>query len=81
MLTCNLGAGRPVSVRELIDTFERATGVSVPCRVGPRREGDLAACWADITRARQELGWSPLRTMEEGLPGRMELAEPKSFRL
>ena len=65
VLTCNLGAGRPVSVRELIDTFERATGVSVPCRVGPRREGDLAACWADITRARLELGWSPLRTMEE----------------
>ena len=69
VLTCNLGAGRPVSVRELIDTFERATGVSVPLQGGaaPRRgiwlgrPAGLDAC----TRARQELGWSPLRTMEE----------------
>lgn len=78
VLTCNLGAGRPVSVRELIDTFERATGVSVPCRVGPRREGDLAACWADITRRGRSLAGAPCDPWRRP-QGRMERQSQNPF--
>ncbi|MGN0073523.1 MAG: UDP-glucose 4-epimerase GalE [Coriobacteriales bacterium] len=53
----NLGTGRGTSVLELVRAFEEATGVEVPYAVGPRREGDIAACWADCTKAAEELGW------------------------
>ena len=53
----NLGTGRGTSVFELVHAFEQATGVEVPYRVGPRREGDIAACWADCSKAAAELGW------------------------
>ncbi|MGN0038378.1 MAG: UDP-glucose 4-epimerase GalE [Coriobacteriales bacterium] len=53
----NLGAGRGTSVLELVGAFQKATGVGVPYVVGPRREGDIAACWADCTKAAEELGW------------------------
>ncbi len=65
VLTCNLGAGRPISVLELIEAFENATGVSVPHEVGPRRAGDLAVCWADASRALAELDWKPIHTIED----------------
>ena len=53
----NLGTGRGTSVRELVAAFEKANGVKIPCRVEPRREGDLASSWADPQRAKLELGW------------------------
>uniref|UniRef100_UPI0040471829 WYL domain-containing protein n=1 Tax=Limnohabitans sp. TaxID=1907725 RepID=UPI0040471829 len=56
-ITVNLGTGRGVSVRELADTFARVTGVPVPYRFVDRRPGDVAACYADTTRAREALGW------------------------
>lgn len=56
-LTVNLGTGRGVSVRELVDTFARVTGRAVPHRIAPRRPGDVAACWADPSLARAMLGW------------------------
>jgi len=59
VLTCNLGAGRAVSVLELLTAFEEATGIKVPYEIGPRREGDLPASWAEISRAATELGWKP----------------------
>jgi len=53
----NLGTGRGHSVREMLAAFARACGRELPSEVAPRRPGDVAACWADPTRAQQELGW------------------------
>jgi UDP-glucose 4-epimerase len=64
VLTYNLGTGRGYSVLEMIAAFERASGRRVPYRFGPRRPGDVAACWADVTRAREELGWQATRGLD-----------------
>lgn len=53
----NIGTGRGISVLELIQEFEKATGVSVPYRVAGRRGGDVGQIWADATKARNILGW------------------------
>jgi len=53
----NLGTGRGLSVLELIDSFERSTGVKVPHRIGPRRTGDIEKIWADPTKANEVLEW------------------------
>ena len=54
----NLGTGRGLSVLELINSFERATGVKVPHKIGPRREGDIEQIWADPKKANEVLGWT-----------------------
>ncbi len=53
----NLGTGRGLSVLELIASFERATGVKVPHKIGNRREGDIEKIWADPKKANEVLGW------------------------
>lgn len=53
----NLGTGDGVSVLELINTFESATGVKVPYKITGRRTGDIIQVWADPTRANTVLGW------------------------
>ncbi len=53
----NLGTGRGLSVLELIESFERSTGVKVPHHIGPRREGDIEKIWADPKKANEVLGW------------------------
>ncbi|MDE6269956.1 MAG: UDP-glucose 4-epimerase GalE [Muribaculaceae bacterium] len=55
--TFNLGTGAGVSVLELINTFEEATGVPVPHKFAPRRDGDITQVWADPTKANTVLGW------------------------
>lgn len=54
----NLGTGRGLSVLELINSFERATGVKVPHKIGPRREGDIEKIWAEPKKANEVLGWT-----------------------
>lgn len=61
----NLGTGKPYSVLEMIKTFERVSGASVKYEVGPRRPGDLAACWADVCKSKQLLGWEATRGLED----------------
>ncbi|MBR4150466.1 MAG: UDP-glucose 4-epimerase GalE [Firmicutes bacterium] len=61
----NLGTGNGVSVLEIIHAFESATGAKVPYVIGPRREGDLAANWADPTKAETVLGWKALKSLED----------------
>lgn len=56
-ITVNLGTGKGISVRQLVDTFARVTGRTIACRQAARRPGDVAACYADITLARTALGW------------------------
>lgn len=53
----NLGTGRGLSVLELINAFETATGVKVPHRIGPRRTGDIEKIWAEPRKANEVLGW------------------------
>ena len=53
----NLGTGVGVSVLELVHAFEAANGITVPYVIGPRRDGDLADCWADAQKAEKVLGW------------------------
>lgn len=55
----NLGTGRGYSVLEVARAFEAASGRVVPFRVVARRSGDVAACWADPSRAQEILGWAP----------------------
>ncbi len=55
----NLGNGRGFSVREVIDTAERVTGLEVPTKRGDRRPGDPARLVSDASKARHDLGWEP----------------------
>ena len=61
----NLGTGQGYSVLELIAAFERVNGIRIPYRVASRRPGDIAACYANASRAREELGWRAKRGIEE----------------
>lgn len=61
----NLGTGRGYSVLEAIRAFVHASGRLVPYEVVPRRPGDIAECWADPTRAQNELGWVAKRGIAE----------------
>lgn len=61
----NLGTGRGLSVLELIASFERATGVKVPHRIGARREGDIEKIWAEPKKANEELGWKAETPIDE----------------
>lgn len=53
----NLGTGQGTSVREMVAAFATAAGRPVPTVTAPRRAGDIAACWADPSRAEAALGW------------------------
>ena len=64
-VTVNLGTGQGYSVLELIKAFEQASGRQVPHQVVARRPGDVAACYADPSRARELLGWSATRGLPE----------------
>jgi UDP-arabinose 4-epimerase len=55
----NLGSGKGHSVRDVIRTVEEVTGKQVPQRLVPRRDGDPAVLVADISKAREVLGWRP----------------------
>ena len=53
----NIGTGRGNSTKEIIETFEAATGVKLNWKYGPRREGDIEKIWGDCTKANKVLGW------------------------
>ncbi len=54
----NLGTGTGYSVLDVVHAFSRACGKDIPYRIAPRRSGDIAACYADVTKAKEVLGWS-----------------------
>jgi len=56
-ITANLGTGRGQSVLEVIRAFERVTRISIAREFAPRRPGDVASCYADVSLAKRELGW------------------------
>lgn len=53
----NLGTGKGTSVLELVHAFEKACGHAVNYKIAPRRAGDIATCYADVSKAKNELGW------------------------
>jgi UDP-glucose 4-epimerase len=63
--TWNLGTGQGTSVLEVLHAFEKACGHELPHEIVGRRAGDIAASYADPTRAEQELGWKATRTIED----------------
>jgi len=61
----NLGSGQPVSVLAMVKAMEKACGKEVKYEWGDRREGDLAAFWADTTKAEKELGWKTKLSLDD----------------
>lgn len=65
MLTVNLGTGQGYSVLDIVNAFERASGRVIARKIGPRRAGDIAQCWADPSLARELLGWTARRSIDQ----------------
>ena len=63
----NLGTGTGSSVLEVIETFERVSGVKLPYKIVDRREGDVVAAYADTEHANNELGWKSELTLADAL--------------
>ena len=63
----NVGTGRPVSVLELVNAFEKVNDLKLNYKFAPRRAGDVTAIWADPSLAEAKLGWKATRTVEETL--------------
>ncbi|MGH7209254.1 MAG: NAD-dependent epimerase/dehydratase family protein, partial [Nitrospiraceae bacterium] len=63
----NLGSDRPVKLQQIIKTIERLLGREAVIQSRPSHPADVPATWADISKARRLLGWSPQTTWEEGL--------------
>ena len=57
LFVCNLGTGKGYSVLDVLHAYEKACGKTLPYVVDPRRPGDIAVCYADPKKAREELGW------------------------
>ena len=61
----NLGTGHGYSVLDMIAGFSKACGKEIPYAIKPRRPGDIATCYADPAKAKEELGWAAERGLEE----------------
>ena len=61
----NLGSGKGYSVFEIIKQFELSTGCNIPFSIQQRRDGDVARCYADISKAKKLLNWTPKKKLEE----------------
>jgi UDP-glucose 4-epimerase len=65
VLIYNLGTGTGYSVLDMVKAFEKASGRKVPYKIVDRRPGDIAICYADPTKAKQDLGWQAERGIDE----------------
>ena len=61
----NIGTGTGYSVLEIINNFEKATGIKIPYKIVERRPGDIAACYADPSYALEKLGWKAEKNLED----------------
>ncbi len=79
--TVNLGTGRGHSVLEVARAYARASGREVPVQMSPRRPGDIAACYADASLARQLLGWQARHDLDRMCADswRWQSQNPKGF--
>ena len=58
LYTYNLGTGNGFSILQLVNEFQKTNDVRIPYKFAPRRDGDIVACYADVSKAKTELGWS-----------------------
>ena len=65
LFICNLGTGKGYSVLDVLHAYEKACGHALPYVIDPRRPGDIATCYADPKKAREELGWTAALGIEE----------------
>ncbi len=65
LFVCNLGTGNGYSVLDVLHAYEKACGKTLPYTIKPRRPGDIAKCFADPAKAREELGWEARYGIEE----------------
>lgn len=63
--TFNLGTGQGCSVLELVKIFEQVNHVSIPYSIEKRRLGDIASCYADVSKAKELLGWSSTKSIQD----------------
>ena len=61
----NLGTGVGYSVLDMVKAFQEVNGLQLPHRIGPRRPGDIAVCYADPTKSRELLHWTAKRTLKD----------------
>ena len=61
----NLGTGRGVSVKEIVETFERVNNIKLNYKYGDRRTGDLGVVYANVSKALNELNWQTEKTLED----------------
>ena len=61
----NLGTGKGYSVLEVVKAFEKASGITIPYQICDRRPGDIATCYADPTKAKEEIGFEAKRGIDE----------------
>lgn len=66
-LIVNIGSHHPVRTDEMVSSLERALGVTARRRLLPAQLGDVPATFADVTRAREQLGWSPTTEFDRGI--------------
>ena len=65
LFVCNLGTGKGYSVLDVLHAYEKACGRTLPYAIDPRRPGDIAQCYADPAKARDELGWEAQYGIDE----------------
>ena len=77
----NLGTGRGVSVLEIIQATEKASGRTIKYKVGPRRPGDIAECYSDPSKAEKQLRWRAVYSLEEAVADswRWQEKNPQGF--
>ena len=78
----NLGTGTGYSVFDVVHAFERSTGITIPYEVAPRRAGDLPVSYANPAKARQLLGWTAEKTLDDMCRDswRWQSMNPKGYR-
>ena len=78
----NLGTGNGYSVLEVIKAFEKATGKTLPYVIDGRRDGDIAECYADASKAKRELGWTAELGIDEMCASawKWQTMNPKGYR-
>ena len=65
LVTYNLGTGNGYSVLQLIEAFSKASGVEIPYEIVGRRQGDVAECYSDPSKANKELNWKAEKGIDD----------------
>ena len=78
----NLGSGSGHSVLDMVKAFEKASSTKIVYRIVDKREGDIASCYADATKAQKQLNWSTQRSVEDMMQDtwRWQTRNPNGYR-